>query len=216
MKQWWIRYAEKIDNANLRERALIFFAVAFVLVALVNATLISPTLATQRRVSGEISQMHAEAKLFQEQIQASVRGRGEDPDAVNRKKLDQLKRQFADSERRMQEKQGRLVSPDRIAGLLEDILTRNRRLEMVSLKSLPVAATSDAAAKGPARQIFRHAVEITVKGGYFDLLGYITELEKLPLQMYWSRIDVAVNVYPQATMKLMVYTLSLDKNWLVV
>ncbi len=220
MKQWWMRYAEKIDNANLRERALIFFAAAFVLVALLNTTLISPLIAKQRRISSEITQMQSEANLFQGQIQTAVSVRREDPDAANRKNLEQLKQQFAEYERRVQEKQGRLVPPDRIASLLEDILTRNRRLEMISLKTLPVAAMgeaqSGAVAKPPARQIFRHGVEIAVKGGYLDLLNYIGELEKLPLRMYWTKIDLTVDVYPEVTMKLAVYTLSLEKNWLVV
>jgi MSHA biogenesis protein MshJ len=220
MKQWWMRYAEKIDNANLRERALIFFAAAFVLVALLNTALISPLIAKQRRISGEITQMQSEANLFQGQIQAVVRTRREDPDAANRQKLEQLKQQFADHEKRVREKQGRLVPPDRIAGLLEDILNRNRRLELVSLKTLPAASMSEAqsgtAAKAPARPIFRHGVEITVKGSYLDLLNYVGELEKLPLRMYWTKIDIAVDVYPEVTMKLAVYTLSLDKNWMVV
>jgi hypothetical protein len=34
--------------------------------------------------------------------------------------------------------------------------------------------------------------------------------------MYWTKIDLAVDVYPEVTMKLAVYTLSLEKNWLVV
>jgi len=220
MKQWWTRYAEKIDNANLRERALIFFAAAFVLVALLNTTLISPLIAKQRRISGEITQMQSEANLFQGQIQTAVSVRREDPDAANRKKLEQLKQQFADYEKRVQEKQGRLVPPDRIANLLEDILARNRRLEMISLKTLPVAAMSEglsgAVARITARPMFRHGVEITVKGSYLDLLSYVGELEKLPLRMYWTKVDIAVDVYPEVTMKLGVYTLSLEKNWLVV
>jgi len=220
MKQWWMRYAEKIDNASLRERALIFFAAAFVLVAILNTTLISPLLAKQRAISGEIAQMQSEASLFQGQVQTVVRARREDPDAASRKKLEQLRQQFADYEKRVQEKQGRMVPPDRIAGLLEDILTRNRRLEMVSLKTLPVGSLSELqsgiVAKIQTHQIFRHGVEITVKGGYLDLLNYVGELEKLPLRMYWTKIDLAVDVYPEVTMKLAVYTLSLEKNWLVV
>ncbi|HMH19094.1 MAG TPA: MSHA biogenesis protein MshJ [Burkholderiales bacterium] len=220
MKKLWIRYAEKIDNANLRERALMFFAAAFVLVALLNTTLVSPLLAKQRRVSGEIAQMQSESRLFQDQIQTVMRVRREDPDSANRQKLQQLRQQFADYQKRVQERQGRLVPPDRIANLLEDILTRNRRLEMVSLKTLPVAsmseAQSDVVAKALARGMFRHGVEIKVKGGYLDLLNYVGELEKLPQRMYWTKIDIAVDVYPEATMTLAVYTLSLDKNWLVV
>lgn len=221
MKQWWGRYAEKIDAATLRERALIFFAVAFVLVALLNTTLISPNLAEQRRMSAEIAQMQSESNLFQEQTQTVIRLRGQDPDAGNRKKLADLKRQFADNEKLMQEKQDRLVPPARIAALLEDILVRDRKLELIDLKKLPVVGMNDdaaaaQAAKASSRQIYRHGVEITVRGTYLDLLAYVTELEKLPSRMYWARLDFTAGAYPAVTMKILVYTLSLDKNWLVV
>lgn len=221
MKQWWMRYADKIDAASLRERALIFFAVAFVLVALLNTTLISPNLTEQRRISAEIAQMQSESNLFQQQTQAVIRQQRQDPDADNRKKLADLKRQFAENEKLVQDKQNRLVPPGRIADLLEDILVRNRKLELIDLKKLPVKGMNDdtAAAQGAkasSRQIYRHGVEITVRGSYLDLLGYVTELEKLPLRMYWARLDLAAGAYPAVTMKLLVYTLSLDKNWLVV
>jgi MSHA biogenesis protein MshJ len=221
MKQWWTRYAEKIDAATLRERALIFFAAAFVLVALLNTTLISPNLAEQRRISAEIAQMQSESNLFQEQTQAVIRQRGQDPDVDNRKKLVDLKRQFADNEKLMQQKQDRLVPPARIADLLEDILVRNRKLELIDLKKLPVVgmngdATAAQGAKVSSREIYRHGVEITVRGSYLDLLAYVTELEKLPSRMYWARLDFTVGTYPAVTMKILVYTLSLDKNWLVV
>lgn len=221
MKQWWTRYAEKIDAATLRERALIFFAAASVLVALLNTTLISPNLAEQRRISAEIAQMQSESNLFQEQTQTLIQLRKRDPDAENRKKLADLKRQFADNEKLMQEKQDRLVPPARIADLLEEILVRDRKLELIDLKKLPVVGMSDDAAaaqatKTSSRQIYRHGVEITVRGSYLDLLAYITELEKLPSRMYWARLDFTAGAYPAVTMKILVYTLSLDKNWLVV
>jgi MSHA biogenesis protein MshJ len=220
VRQWWGRYAEKIDAASLRERALIFFAAAFVVVALLNTVLISPMLAKQRRISGDVSQLQSDLGLMQEQNRIALHQRDVDPDAANRGKLEQLKRQLAENEKRIQDKQDRLVPSDRIADLLEDILTRNRKLELVDLKKLPAVGLSDAAttsgAKVASRQIFRHGVEITLKGNYLDLLAYVAELEKLPLRMYWTRMDLAAGTYPAVTMKLSVYTLSLDKNWLVV
>ena len=53
-------------------------------------------------------------------------------------------------------------------------------------------------------------------GSYLDLLAYLKDLEKLPNQMYWGKLDLTVAAYPQVTLKLSVYTLSLDPAWLVV
>ena len=55
-----------------------------------------------------------------------------------------------------------------------------------------------------------------MRGTYLELLAYLRDLEKLPNQMYWGRLELGVGAYPQVTPKLSVYTLSLDLAWLVV
>jgi MSHA biogenesis protein MshJ len=114
------------------------------------------------------------------------------------------------------------------------MLSRNRRLKLVDMRTLPVAplevgADKAAPAARPAEakptappkpatqgQIYRHGVELTVTGTYLDLLGYLKALEKLPSQMYWGRLDLSVAAHPQVTLKLSVYTLSLDPAWMRV
>ena len=41
-------------------------------------------------------------------------------------------------------------------------------------------------------------------------------LERLPTQIYWGRAELAVTDYPSSTLKLTVYTVSLDRAWLIV
>ena len=65
-------------------------------------------------------------------------------------------------------------------------------------------------------QIYRHGVEIAVSGSYLDLLAYLKDLEKLPNQLYWGKLELSAAAYPQVTLKLSVYTLSLNLAWLVV
>ena len=65
-------------------------------------------------------------------------------------------------------------------------------------------------------QIYKHGVEITVQGTYLDLLAYLAELERLPWRMYWGNLDLKVDEYPQSTLVLTLYTLSLDKAWLAI
>jgi MSHA biogenesis protein MshJ len=69
---------------------------------------------------------------------------------------------------------------------------------------------------GPAGTIYRHGVEITLAGNYLDLLAYLRDLEKQQSQMYWGKLDLSVASYPTATLKLSVYTVSLDLAWLIV
>ena len=76
MKKLWLRAAERIDAASLRERAIIFAAAALVVVAFAETVFLQPEFASQRRIAGELAQHQAELKAVQEQIgRASCRER---------------------------------------------------------------------------------------------------------------------------------------------
>jgi MSHA biogenesis protein MshJ len=237
MKRLWQRYAVRMEAASLRERVMIFAAAAVVMIALLNAVLIEPELAKQRRLSREVAQRQDQIKALQEQLQKLALARKADPDQANRRQLEALRRQIVELDAKLNEEQRKFAPPERIGALLEEMLARNRRLQLVDMRTLPVAtldqsgavqkpaatppATAEkgaakAAPSGPGGPIYRHGVEITVAGNYLDLLGYLRDLEKLPNQMYWGKLDLSVAAHPQTTLKLSVYTLSLDLAWLIV
>ena len=64
--------------------------------------------------------------------------------------------------------------------------------------------------------MYKHGVEITVRGAYTDLYDYLIQLEQLPWHMFWGKLNVSTQDYPEITMTITVYTLSLDKTWLSV
>jgi len=61
----------------------------------------------------------------------------------------------------------------------------------------------------------RHGFELTVGGNYADLYSYLRYLERMP-RIYWGMADYNVREYPNAVLKLTVYTLSLDRIWIQV
>ena len=209
---------------SLRERAIVFAAAAAAFVFLPYTLAIKPALEDERRLARQLAQKQADTRLIQEQVQKMLGTRAQDPDAAKRAKLAALKQRVAEIDARLAEKQSELVAPDRIPGLLEEMLRRDRKLELVDLRSLPAAplfgekedrAGAATAARAGLR-VYRHGVELTVRGGYFDLLRYLSDLERLPLRMFWGQVELAATDYPAVTMKLTVYTLSLQRAWLVV
>jgi MSHA biogenesis protein MshJ len=124
-----------------------------------------------------------------------------------------------------------MVPPEKMQSFLEGLLTRNRGLELLDLKTLPVtqigapaaakpAAAGAAAATEPAlaaaEGIYQHGVEIRLAGSYNDLLNYLTELERMPQRVMWNSVSLTVDKYPRNIMTLRIYTLSLDSKWLTV
>ena len=47
MKHYWKLVCRKVDDMSLRERVMIFVAAAFVVITLINATLLDPHALTQ-------------------------------------------------------------------------------------------------------------------------------------------------------------------------
>ncbi|HZR70564.1 MAG TPA: MSHA biogenesis protein MshJ [Burkholderiales bacterium] len=225
MKARWERLAEKIDALSLRERGLVFFSVALVAFGLLYSMLLRPVMDEQRIVSRTLAQHQSQIRVANEQLGTMVVARRDDPDAANRRRLEELRRRIAETRDSLARQQSTLIAADRMAGLLGDLVARNRNLELVALKTLPATrvgagevgtAAAEAAERAGEAAIYRHGVEITLQGGYFELLEYVRQLEGLPTQVLWGRLDLAAADYPKVTMKLTLYTLSLDRAWLVV
>ncbi len=223
MRRYWELVRTKIDDMSLRERAMIFAAAAFVVISLMNATLLDPLLFKQKTLSAQVVQQQEKMKELQARMQSLSQAKHDDEHSPLRNRLVQLKQQLQTQDDYLQSRRDRLVEPNKMAGLLEQVLSKNDKLQLVALKTLPVDFLIPQAAKGTAqpatngqKQIFKHGVQITVRGGYLNLLQYLAALEKLPAQMFWGEASLSVDKYPDAVLTLTLYTLSLDKTWLTV
>lgn len=227
MRQYWERYAAQLNARNARERALIFIMVLAVVWSLLSALLFDPLMTKKKRLTLDRSQQQTQLQQLQVQIETILHGGRVDPDAATRVRLAVLNQKLEQSRAALQSVQQNLVPPEKMARLLEDMLTQNRHLKLVSLKTLPVSgvleAPSDAApastekkvpAAGPA--IYKHGVEIAVSGSYAELTQYLDTMEKLPWQMIWGKAEMRVVEYPVVTLTITLYTLSMDKTWMAI
>jgi len=226
MKRYWELARGKIDGMQLRERAMIFLAAAFVLVAALNAALLDPLLVKQKALSAQVVQQQEKMKELQAQLQVQLQARRADEHSPLRARLVQLKQQLQEQDGYLKSRSDRLVEPDKMADLLGQVLSNNDKLQLIELKTLPASPLVEkpqAAAQPPAadlpdaqKQVFKHGIQITVRGGYLDMMNYLAALEKMPVQMFWGEISFSVEKYPDAVLTLTLYTLSLGKTWLTV
>ena len=213
MKEQLKHYVERVDNATLRERVLLFGAAALVLLYVVNLLLIQPLRDTQRRLGLEVGKSAQELRTVQTELQRLARERQADPEAQHRQRAVDLRSEIAALDARIQQEQRRFTTPQRMREVLREMFERDKRLRLVDLKTLPV---TDLAAGQSGRRVFRHGIELTVAGSYLDLYAYLAALEQIPTQLYWGRVEMSVASYPVATLKMTVYTLSFDQAWMVV
>jgi MSHA biogenesis protein MshJ len=216
MKRLIQRYAERIDAATLRQRLLAFLFAAFALLLLGNALLIEPLRAKHKRLAAENAQSQKELGLLQAEL-ARVAGIGsQDPDAAKRKRQAALRVQLAEVNARIAREERRFTAPDRMRLVLEQMLERNKNLTLLELRTLPAAPVAVRSQGASAGGMYRHSVELTIRGTYGDLYDYLRSLEKLPGQLYWARAELVANAHPILTLKLTVHTISFDRAWLIV
>jgi MSHA biogenesis protein MshJ len=85
----------------------------------------------------------------------------------------------------------------------------------VGESAMPVAAPAPAAVAAAAPPLlYRHGVEVTVRGNYLDMVNYMDALESMPTQLFWGRAQLEVEEYPSSRLTLTLYTLSLDQKWM--
>lgn len=223
MKEHLKRFIAKVDGMTLRERTLIFAAAAFLLVSLINALFLDPLLAEQKRLSSQVIQQQEKMKEIQAQLNALLQAKQDDKNAPQRERIRKLREQIAQGDAYLKGKRDKLVPPEKMADLLRQVLAKNGQLQLVELQTLPVtlfieSSADDKTAKLATleKQIFKHGVQLTVRGSYADLTQYLVSLEKLPARMFWGMAKLDVVKYPDAELTLTLYTLSMEKVWLQV
>jgi len=226
MNESWQKAVARFDVLKPRERVMVFVAGAAVIGWLVFTMAIEVELTRYKRLSADLSRQRTTLAQLQTQNAELVRSAAQDPDAAGRARIDALMTELAQFDADLRGVQQGLVPPTRMTRVLEDVLTRNSRVHLVKLKTLPVTALVDREAKGEPvraatqggadRLVYKHGIELTLEGGYLDLLDYLTRLEKLQWQMFWARTRIDASQYPRVQMTVTLYTLSLDEAWLVV
>ena len=217
-------YAKKLDARSRRERILIFAAGLAVIVALLYGLGVGPAL--ERRNTLNIRMADANNQLIAARTQKAALEQQlrQDPDASLRSRIVARRTEIADIDTQLAGLQRSLVPPERMGAVLKDLVGDDRRVRIVKLNNIaatpliekeadPGSLKAGGAAIG--RHVFKHGVQVTVEGGYLDLLAYVARLEKQPWQVYWGRTTMVAD-YPNVQMELTLYTLSLDKAWLVV
>jgi MSHA biogenesis protein MshJ len=234
MKRSWLQFKARVEALQPRERIMAFGAAVVVLVFLANTFVFSPLSRKEAALRSTLQQQTITLGGIAADIEGKARAYGNDPNEALRKRLGELRAETARTSEELRTMQKGLVPPERIAPLLEAILRANGRMKLVSLKTLPVTTLADGSTPAPAAPangapaappaqpvvvkspdlLYRHGVELTVRGSYLDMVDYMQALETLPTQLFWGKAQLDAEEYPNVRLTLTLYTLSLDPKWM--
>ncbi len=231
IKQRVLDVAARMDALSLRERGMVFGATIAVLAFAGHTLVLAPQDAKQAALRTQIEQQQAASAAIDAEITARVEGSRIDPDAQSRTRLNTMQQEMGQLGSELLALEHGLVPPERMGPLVEGILRANGRLKLVSMRTLPAEplaapgataataapaapATPAPAAGGDVPLLYRHGVEVTVRGNYLDMVDYMSTLDAMPTRMFWGRAQLDVETYPTARLTLTLHTLSLDRQWM--
>ena len=64
--------------------------------------------------------------------------------------------------------------------------------------------------------IYKHGLDLTLKGSYLDVLKYLAEIETLGVRFFWERVEYKAVAYPEVEINIQVFTLSTQEQLLYV
>lgn len=209
--------AVKYDNLVQREKLLVIAVVLTVVYMLWSLLFMSSIDATVKKLEVNLSIEQKAMSQFSQQLKDLQNLEGRDPDAALRQKSASLSAKIKAIDDQLGAASVGLVAAKELPNILETVLLKTKALQLVSLQTLPtqeltfVNLEADYSVEQSAG-VYKHSAQLIVTGNYFALHEYLKSLENLPWKFYWDSLDYEVVGYPQALIKLQVYTLSTERG----
>ena len=201
---------KRFEALTLRERAIVMLALLGSIVAGWDSLMMEPLRLTKMNLEAEL----ASASAFGGSPQSAD---ASDPRQLSITQAGELQTRVQNIDAQLASSASGFVTPQRMIEVLHDVLNAQGRLDLVSIRNLPVTALIPAAEpSAPAQPPYVHAIEIVIDGEYADILDYLRALEALSWKFRWNALDLSTAGYPRNRVRIELSTLSLDSTWLGV
>jgi MSHA biogenesis protein MshJ len=226
MKERVEKIRQSIDRLSLRERLFLFAAALLIVGGLWEAVLAAPLAAREQIANDKVMALQERLRVLDASLAATADGLSEGvPEQLER--LRALRARVAATDEEMKVFTTDLVDPAEMRSVLDELLRRQTGLKLVSAvnraaepvipdEETPPGATPPEKSSSGAPRLYRHSLVLELTGSYLDCLRYVESVERLPWNLYWSRLEVETDEYPTNRILLEVTTLSLDEEWIGV
>lgn len=206
----------RFQALSLRERVLAVAAALAVLALGVNQTVLAPQRQSLHLVQQQLAQQQAGLAAMATVLAQPVANPLAEASVAER---DALRLRVAHTESVL----GPPRSDARLSEVVRILAAPRADLTLVSLKTLvpqeiikPGPRTVSAPPQAPAALVasarpltlYKHGVEVVVRGEYPALVAYLQTLQRNPNRIFWAKVRLDVATYPQAVLMLTVYTVS--------
>jgi len=201
-----------LDGLQLRERNIVLILALVVLVFVWDLVFFSPVQKGIESAKGQMTTLANQMTTLNGQLIELAQLDNANPNKVLQTQKQQLNLAIEQLDSSIEGMTGNLIPATKMVQVLEDVLQQSGNLQLVRVKSLPVrklmSAANEATSGRQEDVLYLHAVELQLRGSYFEALRYLQALETLPWQVIWDQLEYQVIQYPQADIRLRINTLS--------
>ena len=230
MQARFLQLLHRLETLSLRERVMTLLGVPLVLLVAGEWIVFGPARNQAVEARKQADRLEGDVKALDAALAAQ-------PAAVPLPRADQLLKQRTERQQQIDAAAAILASVNKsvdwgtvvratVAGTPGLTLTQLKTspAEMVFSPSMIKPAKGAAQARGASAAkasasaaddsaggenlIYRHRAELAVAGNFGTLLGYLQTLQRLPGDLHWNSLQLDVAGYPQASVRLSLYTLS--------
>jgi MSHA biogenesis protein MshJ len=207
---------ERINELALRERLLLLLVIVVISVLAADALWLGPT---QRSIVSEtqrLERLDTQQQALMTRLNALNAEAAADPNAQLRARLEALRAEVMDLDEALVARTLAFVSPQRMPGLLEDLIRGSEGLSLLGMHSEPATRVEALATGEGLPPVYRHGLVMELQGDYLALLAYLRAVEELPWGLFWESLSIDTEAATPGRFRIRVFTLSLEEGWIGV
>ena len=141
-----------------------------------------------------------------------------DPNTLLQRTIARLNAQNTRLDLEIEAMSGKLVQPADMAVVLGRVMSQQGGVKLLGMQNRPPESLFFRTGNGDAGAlvIYKHGLDLTLKGSYLDVLQYLAEIESLGVRFFWERVEYKAVTYPEGEIAIQVFTLSTQEQLLDV
>ena len=201
MKTLWVKLAARINALTVRERFLLFACLIAVLGLITEILFISPLLDKQKVLVAQIDKKSSEMDLQREETNLEMVKRSRENVKELNAGLLKVQEDISAVEKEIAMLSASGVDTVAVSAMLGRVLRRSEKVGLVRVVQVaPEMTPNSSPAAQPAN---RTGLDITLSGGYLDLMEYLASLERELPQARWGAFLLKADVVPaQLTVRI--------------
>lgn len=233
MKQQLTQLSDKFLKLSAREMALIFLSGLVVCIMLPFNFSLDKNLALIKADKVKLTKTTNNNADLERSIQELSLALKSDPNKILYDQISQLEKRLASVDKQLLTLTEELINPIEMRQALIKLLKLQKGVSLMSFEVLPahplifsvtdetpeaLNQVEDDTARNQALPsgLYKHGIQIKLSGKYFQLRDYLQQLEDLPWKFFWHNFNYELKAYPVSELKIEIYSLSTNQEFIGV